>query len=164
MEVGKGLVHPHETPLDDIQIDASTYAVVKVGMVHENAKNMKLEVPLDDTTLTLRDAITRRVQWRRTYIDVDPSAAALVSTIASQLNTALGSIFPETQSDQMQLCPSPIRLQPRRSPPRTWSTPPPAPDQTQPPTGLPKMMKSVRAETQPQRKMSSKATKGKQPL
>jgi hypothetical protein len=61
MEVGKGLVYPHQTLLDDVQIDASPYVVVKVDMVHENVKNMKLEVPPDDTTLTLRDAITRRV-------------------------------------------------------------------------------------------------------
>jgi hypothetical protein len=52
-------------------------------MVHGNAKNMKLEVPSDDTMLTLWDAITRRVQWRMTSIDVDPSAAALASTTAS---------------------------------------------------------------------------------
>jgi hypothetical protein len=57
--------------------------VVKVDMVHGNAKNMKLEVPSDDTMLTLWDAITRRVQWRRTSIDVDPSAAASASTTAS---------------------------------------------------------------------------------
>jgi hypothetical protein len=44
--------------LDDVQIDASAYVVVKVDMVHENAKNMKLDVPPDDTTLTLRGAIT----------------------------------------------------------------------------------------------------------
>jgi hypothetical protein len=30
-------------------------------MVHENMKNMKLEVPPDDTTLTLRGAISRKV-------------------------------------------------------------------------------------------------------
>jgi hypothetical protein len=69
--------------------------------VHENVKNMKLEVPSDDTTLTLRDAITRRVQWRRTSIDVDTSAAASTSTTASQSHTALGSIFLDTQPGQM---------------------------------------------------------------
>jgi hypothetical protein len=53
MEIKKGLVYPHQTLLDDIQIDASAFVVVKVKMVHENAKNMKLEVPPDDTTLTL---------------------------------------------------------------------------------------------------------------
>jgi hypothetical protein len=58
MEVRKGLVYPHWTLLDDVQIDASAYVVVKVDMVHENAKNMKLDVPPDDTTLTLRGAIT----------------------------------------------------------------------------------------------------------
>jgi hypothetical protein len=30
-------------------------------MVHENSKDLKLEVLPDDTTQTLRDAITRRV-------------------------------------------------------------------------------------------------------
>jgi hypothetical protein len=64
MEVGRGLVYPHQTKLDDIQIDTSSYAVVKVDMVHENSKNLMLEVPPDDMTLTLWDAITRRVQWR----------------------------------------------------------------------------------------------------
>jgi hypothetical protein len=58
---GKGLVHLHQTLLYDIQIDASAYAVVKVDMEQENVKHMKLEVPPNDTTLTLQDAITRRV-------------------------------------------------------------------------------------------------------
>jgi hypothetical protein len=50
--------------------------------VHENVKNLNLEVPPDDTTLTLWDAVTRRVQWRRTSIDVDPEAIS-ASTIPS---------------------------------------------------------------------------------
>jgi hypothetical protein len=62
MEVGKELVYPHQTLLDDVQIDTSAYAVVKVDMVHENKKNMKLEVALHDTMLTLQDTITRRFQ------------------------------------------------------------------------------------------------------
>jgi hypothetical protein len=61
MEVRKGLVYPHLALLDDVLINSASYAVVKVDMVHENVKNFKLEVPPDDTTLTLRDAITRRV-------------------------------------------------------------------------------------------------------
>jgi hypothetical protein len=67
--------------------------------VHENSKDLKLEVPSDDRTLTLRDAITRRVQWRRTSIDVDPSAVASVSATASHTNTTPASIFPDTQRD-----------------------------------------------------------------
>jgi hypothetical protein len=67
-----------------------------VDIVHENAKNLKLEVPPDDMTLTLQDAITRRVQWRKTSIDVDTSVAASTSATTSQLNTAPGSIFPNT--------------------------------------------------------------------
>jgi hypothetical protein len=61
MKVRKGLMYPHQTPLDDVQIDTLAYTVVEVDMVHENAKNMKLEVPPDDTTLTLCYANTRRV-------------------------------------------------------------------------------------------------------
>jgi hypothetical protein len=82
-KVGKGLVYPHQTLLDDIQIDASSYVVVRVDMVHENAKNIKLEVPPDVTMLTLWDAITRRVQCRRTSINVEPSTVASTSTTAS---------------------------------------------------------------------------------
>jgi hypothetical protein len=76
-------VYPYQTLLDNVQINASTYVVVKMDMVHENMKNLKLEVPPDDTMLTLCDAITIMVQWRRTSIDVDPSATASRSTIAS---------------------------------------------------------------------------------
>jgi hypothetical protein len=52
-------------------------------MVHENLKDLKLEVSLDDTTLTMRDAVTRRVEWRWTSIDVDPFAIASTSTTPS---------------------------------------------------------------------------------
>jgi hypothetical protein len=96
-------VYPHQALLDDVQIDSVTYVVVKVDLVHENVKNIKLELPLDDTMLALWDAITRTVYWRRTSIDVDPSVAVLASNTASQPHTATGSIFPEAQAD------SPIR-------------------------------------------------------
>jgi hypothetical protein len=52
-EVGTGLVYPCLTMLDDVQIDSSSYDVVKVDMVHENSKDLKLEVPTDDMTLTI---------------------------------------------------------------------------------------------------------------
>jgi hypothetical protein len=64
MKVGRWLVYPHQTMLDNIQIDTSSYAVVKVDMVHDNLKDLKLEVPLDDMMLLMRDVVTRRVQWR----------------------------------------------------------------------------------------------------
>jgi hypothetical protein len=83
MEVRKGIVYPRMYTLDDVLIDSVSFAVVKVDMVHENAKNWNLEVPPDDTTLTLWDALTRRVQWRRTSIDVD-LAAISASTTPSQ--------------------------------------------------------------------------------
>jgi hypothetical protein len=31
-------VYPHQTLLDDVQIDTSSYVVFKVDMVHENSK------------------------------------------------------------------------------------------------------------------------------
>jgi hypothetical protein len=96
MEVWRGLVYPRQTMLYDVEIDVSSYVVVKVDMVHENLKDLKLEVPPDDTTLTLRDAITIRVQWRWTSIDVDPSAAASALTTPSQPNTSPALIFSET--------------------------------------------------------------------
>jgi hypothetical protein len=129
MEVKRGLVYPHQTMLDDVEIDTSSYAMVKVDMVHENLKDLKLEVPPYDTTLTMRNVITRMVQWRQTSIDVDPSAIASASTTPSQPNTSPASIFPNTRLSispnpeqlclsplQEQLRPSPIREQPHRSP------------------------------------------------
>jgi hypothetical protein len=38
--------------------------MVKVEMVNDNLKDLKLEVPPDDMTLTMWDVVTRRVQWR----------------------------------------------------------------------------------------------------
>jgi hypothetical protein len=100
MEVRKGLVYPLQTLHDGIHISTSAYAVVKLDMVHENAKKMKLEMLPYDTMLNLWDAITRRAQWRRTSIDVDPSVVAATSATTSQPHPAPpGSIFPETQTD-----------------------------------------------------------------
>jgi hypothetical protein len=53
MEVERGLMYLRQTILDDVEIDVSSYAVVKVDMVHENSKDLMLEVPPDDTTLTM---------------------------------------------------------------------------------------------------------------
>jgi hypothetical protein len=177
MEVRRGLVYPHQTMLDDVQIDGSSYAMVKVDMVHENSKDLKLEVPLDDTTLTMWDAITRRVQWRRTYVVVDPSAVASASTTASQPNTALAFIFFETRPSlspireeprpspiREEQRPSPMQEQLQKSPPRTRSIPLPAPDQTRPSSAMPKMTNATKGKQPQQRKMLSKATKAKQPL
>jgi hypothetical protein len=61
MDVGKGIVYPRMYTLDDAPIDNISFAVVKVDMVHENANNLNLEVAPGDMTLTLRDAMTRRV-------------------------------------------------------------------------------------------------------
>jgi hypothetical protein len=53
MEVGRGLVYPRQTMLDNVQIGTSFYAMVKVDMVHDNSKDLKLEVPPVDTALTM---------------------------------------------------------------------------------------------------------------
>jgi hypothetical protein len=42
MEVKRWLVYPHQTMIDDVEIDTSSYAMVKVDMVHENLKDLKL--------------------------------------------------------------------------------------------------------------------------
>jgi hypothetical protein len=52
IEVRRGLVYPGQAMLDGVHIDASSYAVVKVDMVYENSKYLKLKVPANDTTLT----------------------------------------------------------------------------------------------------------------
>jgi hypothetical protein len=62
MEVGRWVVYPRQTMLDDIQIDTSSYTVVMVDMVHDNLKDLMLKVPPNDTTMSMRDAVTRRVQ------------------------------------------------------------------------------------------------------
>jgi hypothetical protein len=61
MEVERWLVYPCQTMLDDVEIDVSSYAMVKVDMVHENSKILKLEVSPNNMTLTMSDAVTRRV-------------------------------------------------------------------------------------------------------
>jgi hypothetical protein len=72
MEVRRGLVYPHQTMLDNVQIETSSYAMVKMDMVYDNLKDLMLKVPPDDTMLTMQDAVTIRVQCRWTFIDVDP--------------------------------------------------------------------------------------------
>jgi hypothetical protein len=79
MEVGKGIVYPRMYTLDDVPIDSVSFDVVKVDMVYENVKNLNLKVSPDDTTLTLWDVVTRRVQWR-TSIDVDPATISASTT------------------------------------------------------------------------------------
>jgi hypothetical protein len=54
-------VYPRQTMLDDVQINTLSYVMVKVDMVHENSKDLKLKVPPDDTTPTLWDVVTRSV-------------------------------------------------------------------------------------------------------
>jgi hypothetical protein len=113
MEVERGLVYPHHTMLDDVQIDTSSYAMVKVDMVHDNSKELRLEVPPHNTILTMRDAVIRRVQWIRTSIDVDPSTVDSASTTPSQSNTSSASMSPEAR---LSLSPNPeqLRLSPIR--------------------------------------------------
>jgi hypothetical protein len=105
IKVMRGLVYPRQTMFDDVQISTSSYVVGMVDMVHDNSKDLKLELPPDDMMLTMWDAVTRRVQWRQTSIDIDPSAAASTSTSPSQSNTSPASMSPKA-------CPSPIWDQP----------------------------------------------------
>jgi hypothetical protein len=97
MEVRKGLVYLNLALLDDVLTNSASDVVVKVQMVHENAKNLKPEVPPGDTSLTLWDAVTRRVQWRMIGIDDGPTTTSAPTT-PSQSQTAPALILPEPQS------------------------------------------------------------------
>jgi hypothetical protein len=55
-------------------------------MVHDNSKDLKIKVPPEDTTLTMWHAIDRRVQWRRTSIDIDPAETASVLTSPTSMS------------------------------------------------------------------------------
>jgi hypothetical protein len=96
--------------LDDIQIDTSSYAVVKVDMVHDNLKDLKLEVPLDGTMLTMRDVIARRIQWRRTTIDIDPAVVASALTSPTLMSPKACLCLPPSPNPE-QLVLSPIQEQ-----------------------------------------------------
>jgi hypothetical protein len=117
MEVGKGIVYPRMYTLDDVPIDSVSFTMVKVDMVHEYAKNLNLEVPPDDTTLTLRDVVTRRVQWRRTSIDVDPAAISVLTTPSqSQPHTIPSLSLLQNTPSQSRPQTTPTMLQPQTTP------------------------------------------------
>jgi hypothetical protein len=119
MEVGKCIVYPRMYTLDDVPINSVSFDVVKVDMVHENTKNLNLEVSPDDTTLTLRVAVTRRVQWR-TSIDVDPAAISASTTPSlSQQHTIPSQSQPHTITSL-----SPPQNTPSQSRPQTTPTMP----------------------------------------
>jgi hypothetical protein len=97
--------------------------------VHDNLKDLKLEVPPDDTTLIMQDAVARRFQWRRTTIDIDLAAAASASTSPASMSPEV-CLPPSPDPEQLILSPireqlppiieksqkSPIREQPHPSP------------------------------------------------
>jgi hypothetical protein len=115
--------------LDDIQIDTSSYAVVKVDMVYDNMKGLKLEVPPDNMMLTMRDVVAGRVQWRRTSIVINPAAATSMLTSPTSMSLE-ARLPPSPNPKQLVLSPtreqlppiieksqkSPIREQPHSSP------------------------------------------------
>jgi hypothetical protein len=129
LEVGRELLYPCQTMLDNIQIDTSAYAMVNVDMVHDNSKDLKLKVPPNNTTLTMQDAVARRVQWTWTTIDIDPAAVA--SALTSPTSMSPEARLPLTPNPE-QLVLSPIREQlppiiekPQKSPIQVESHPSP---------------------------------------
>ncbi len=74
----------------------------------------------DDMTLTMQDAVTRRVQRRQTSIVIDPAAAAsaLTSPASMSFEACLSPIREQTRLPLIpeQLRPSPIRDQMQKSP------------------------------------------------
>jgi hypothetical protein len=89
-------------------------------MVHDNSKDLKLEVPQDDTTLTMRDVVARRVQWRWTTIDIDSAAVALASTSPAPMSPE-ACLPPSSNPEHLVLSPiqeqlPPIIEKPQKSP------------------------------------------------
>jgi hypothetical protein len=118
MEVGKGIIYPRMYTLDNVPIDSVSFTVVKVDMVYENIENLNLKVAPDDTILTLRDAMTRRVKWRRTSIDIDPAAISASTTPSlSQQHTIPSQSQPHTIPSL-----SPPQNTPNQSRPQTTPT------------------------------------------
>ncbi|KAG2561432.1 hypothetical protein PVAP13_8KG213701 [Panicum virgatum] len=70
MEVAKGLVYPQQTILHSVLI-LFGYAVVKVEMVIDDAKDIELVPPPNDEIRTLGEAILQRIQWKRSCIVVN---------------------------------------------------------------------------------------------
>jgi hypothetical protein len=96
-------------------------------MVHDNSKDLELEVPSDDTTLTMRDTIARRVQWRWTTIDIDPAATASMST-SSILMSPETRLPPSPNPEQLVLSSIQEKLpkiieKPQKSPIRACDVP-----------------------------------------
>jgi hypothetical protein len=130
-------------------------AVVKIDYVHEFAKNIKLEVPPDDMTTTLRDAVARRVQWRRAGIHIDPADADSVPTSQPQPQSAA---VPPTFSEPCPQLPDtreslsephpPVPTQPQVTPP------PPVP--TEPATAPKKPSKANPVRKKQSRPMATK--------
>jgi hypothetical protein len=97
MKVEKGILYPRMYTLDDVPIDSVSFDVAKMDIVHKNTNNLNLEAAPDDTTLTLWDAVTRRVQWRRTSMNVEPTALSVSTTPSlSQQHTIPSQLQPHT--------------------------------------------------------------------
>jgi hypothetical protein len=95
MEVGKGIVYPRMYTLDDVPIDSVSFVVVKMDMVHENTKNLNLEVAPDDTILTLRDAVTRRVHVPLVQLGLVTLISSLTQTLLILTLPCLSKPSPE---------------------------------------------------------------------
>jgi hypothetical protein len=96
-----------------LQVSADC-VVVKIDLLHEFAKDIKLDVPPDDMTTTLRDAVARRVQRRRAGIDIDPADADSVRTTEPQPQSPP---LPPTFSEPRPQLPDPWEAFPDPHPP-----------------------------------------------
>jgi hypothetical protein len=130
-------------------------AVVKIDLLHEFAKNIKLDVPPDDMTTTLRDAVARRVKWRRAGIDIDPADADSVPTTEPQPQSFA---VPPTFSEPWPQLPDTWEALPDPHPPvptQPQITPPP-PIPTEPATAPKKPSKANPVRKKQSRPMATK--------
>lgn len=96
MKVAKGLVYPQQTILHSVPI-LFGYAVVKVEMVIDDAKDIEL-VPLpNDEIRTLGEAILQRIPWKRSGIVVNHTSSAEPPKIVAQRSSP--PILPKPPQD-----------------------------------------------------------------
>jgi len=81
MAVAKGLVYPQQTILRSVPI-LFGYAVVKVEMVMDDAKDFELVPPPNDEIRTLGEAILQRIQWKRSCIVVNHTSSGPPNRVA----------------------------------------------------------------------------------
>ena len=72
IELAQGIVQPGDKECHTVPVQDG-YVVVKIDFVHQNAKDIALPIPLPEADIyTLGDAVTMRIQWKKSGILIPP--------------------------------------------------------------------------------------------